>query len=40
MQELIHHTVQKIKEFLEDFNEIQTLYFSKSFDFDSRFDVF
>lgn len=40
MQELIHHTVQKIKELLEDFNEIQTLYFSKSFDFDSRFDVF
>ncbi|UEQ75710.1 hypothetical protein [Chryseobacterium arthrosphaerae] len=40
MQELIHHTVQKLKELLEDFNEVQTLYLSKSFDFDSRFDIF
>lgn len=40
MQELIHYTVQKIKELLEEFNEVQTLYLSKSFDFDSRFDVF
>lgn len=40
MQELIHFTVQKIKELLEEFNEVQTLYLSKSFDFDSRFDTF
>ncbi|MCD9619256.1 hypothetical protein [Chryseobacterium gleum] len=40
MQELIHFTVQKIKELLEHFNEIQTLYLSKSFDFDARLDVF
>ncbi|MGG7553444.1 hypothetical protein ACQ7CX_22820 [Chryseobacterium arthrosphaerae] len=40
MQELIHHTVQKLKELLEDFNEVQALYLSKSFDFDSRFDIF
>ncbi|MBB6333360.1 hypothetical protein HNP24_004386 [Chryseobacterium sediminis] len=40
MQELIHFTVQKIKELLEHFNEVQGLYLSKSFDFDTRFDVF
>ena len=40
MQELIHFTVQKIKELLEHFNEVQALYLSKSFDFDSRFDIF
>ncbi|PTT40172.1 hypothetical protein DBR28_06290 [Chryseobacterium sp. HMWF028] len=40
MQELIHFTVQKIKELLEHFNEVQALYLSKSFDFDTRFDVF
>ncbi|WP_312304765.1 hypothetical protein [Chryseobacterium sp.] len=40
MQELIHHTVQKLKELLEDFNDVQVLYLSKSFDFDSRFDAF
>lgn len=40
MQELIHFTVQKIKELLEQFNEVQALYLSKSFDFDARFDVF
>lgn len=40
MQELIHFTVQKIKELLEQFNEVQTLYLSKSFDFDARFDTF
>jgi len=40
MQELIHFTVQKIKELLEQFNEVQALYLSKSFDFDARFDAF
>ena len=40
MQELIHFTVQKIKELLEHFNDVQALYLSKSFDFDARFDVF
>lgn len=40
MQELIHFTVQKIKELLEQFNEVQSLYLSKSFDFDTRFDGF
>ncbi|RQO33116.1 hypothetical protein DBR39_23260 [Chryseobacterium sp. KBW03] len=40
MQELIHYTVQKIKELLEHFNEVQALYLSKSFDFDAQFDVF
>ncbi len=40
MQELIHFTVQKIKELLEQFNEVQTLYLSKAFDFDARFDAF
>lgn len=40
MHELIHFTVQKIKELLEQFNEVQALYLSKSFDFDARFDVF
>jgi len=40
MQELIHFTVQKIKELLEHFNEVQVLYLSKSFDFDAQFDVF
>ncbi|MCW1964719.1 hypothetical protein [Chryseobacterium viscerum] len=40
MQELIHFTVQKIKELLEHFNEVQALYLSKSFDFDARLDVF
>ncbi|RLJ23038.1 hypothetical protein CLU97_4616 [Chryseobacterium sp. 7] len=40
MQELIHFTVQKIKELLEHFNEVQALYLSKSFDFDARFDAF
>ncbi|MDW9382940.1 hypothetical protein [Chryseobacterium sp. JV558] len=40
MQELIHYTVQKIKELLEHFNEVQGLYLAKSFDFDARFDVF
>lgn len=40
MQELIHFTIQKVKELLEHFNEVQALYLSKSFDFDARFDVF
>ncbi|WP_223601857.1 hypothetical protein [Chryseobacterium sp. GVT01B] len=40
MQELIHFTVQKIKELLEHFNDVQALYLSKSFDFDARLDVF
>ncbi|MDR6373089.1 hypothetical protein J2795_004278 [Chryseobacterium bernardetii] len=40
MQELIHFTVKKIKELLEQFNEVQTLYLSKAFDFDARFDAF
>lgn len=40
MQELIHFTVQKIKELLEHFNDVQALYLSKSFDFDVRFEVF
>lgn len=40
MQELIHFTVQKIRELLEHFNEVQVLYLSKSFDFDARLEVF
>ena len=40
MQELIHYTVQKIKELLEQFNEVQALYLSKSFDFDARLEAF
>ena len=40
MQELIHYTVQKIKELLEHFNEVQALYLSKSFDFDARLEAF
>jgi len=40
MQELIHFTVQKIKELLEHFNDVQALYLLKSFDFDARLDVF
>lgn len=40
MQELIHFTVQKIKELLGHFNEVQALYLSKSFDFDARLEVF
>ncbi|MCW3161979.1 hypothetical protein [Chryseobacterium oryctis] len=40
MQELVHHTIQKIEELLEHFNKVQELYLSKSFDFDSNFDEF
>ena len=40
MQELVHHTIQKIQELLEHFNKVQELYLSKSFDFDGRFEAF
>lgn len=40
MQELIHHTIQKIEEHLDHFNKVQELYLSKSFDFDMQFDAF
>jgi hypothetical protein len=40
MQELVHHTIQKIEELLEHFNKVQELYLSKSFDFDGQFEVF
>ena len=40
MQELIHHTLQKIQELLERFNKVQELYLSKSFDFDAQFEAF
>jgi hypothetical protein len=40
MQELVHHTLQKIQELLEHFNKVQELYLSKSFDFDGQFEAF
>lgn len=40
MQELVHHTIQKIQELLEHFNRVQELYLSKSFDFDGHFEAF
>ena len=40
MQELVHHTIQKILELLERFNKVQELYLSKSFDFDAQFEAF
>lgn len=40
MQELVHHTIQKIQELLEHFNKVQELYLSKSFDFDGQFEAF
>ncbi|SDQ30980.1 hypothetical protein SAMN05421664_1081 [Chryseobacterium soldanellicola] len=40
MQELIHHTLQKIQELLERFNKVQELYLAKSFDFDAQFEIF
>jgi hypothetical protein len=40
MQELIHHTIQKIQELLERFNKVQELYLAKSFDFDAQFEIF
>ncbi|PTT77510.1 MULTISPECIES: hypothetical protein [unclassified Chryseobacterium] len=40
MQELVHHTIQKIQELLEHFNKVQELYLSKSFDFDAQFEEF
>ena len=40
MQELIHHTIQKIQELLERFNKVQELYLAKSFDFDGQFEAF
>ena len=40
MQELVHHTIQKIQELLERFNKVQELYLSKSFDFDVQFEAF
>ena len=40
MQELVHHTIQKIQELLEHFNKVQELYLSKSFDFDGQFETF
>lgn len=40
MQELVHHTIQKIQELLEHFNRVQELYLSKSFDFDGQFEAF
>lgn len=40
MQELVHHTIQKIQELLEYFNKVQELYLLKSFDFDGQFEAF
>jgi hypothetical protein len=40
MQELVHHTIQKIQELLEHFNKVQELYLLKSFDFDGQFETF
>ena len=40
MQELVHHTIQKIQELLEHFNKAQELYLLKSFDFDGQFEAF
>ncbi|MDR6158887.1 hypothetical protein QF023_002403 [Chryseobacterium sp. SLBN-27] len=40
MQELVHHTIQKIQELFQHFNKVQELYLSKSFDFDGQFEAF
>ncbi|CAA7195637.1 hypothetical protein [Chryseobacterium potabilaquae] len=40
MQELVHHTIQKIEVLLGNFNKVQELYLSKSFDFDAKFETF
>lgn len=40
MKEFIHHKIQVIEEFFEEFNQIQRLYSDKSFDFEQRFGNF
>ncbi|WP_294284301.1 hypothetical protein [uncultured Chryseobacterium sp.] len=40
MQELVHHTIQKLETLLGNFNKVQELYLSKSFDFDRQFEMF
>lgn len=40
MKEFIHHKIQVIEDFFEEFNQIQRLYSDKSFDFEQRFGNF
>lgn len=40
MQEFIHHKVEIYNDFLKEFNKIQILLGSRSFDFERRFDEF
>ena len=40
MLELVHHSTQALELHLNKLNKVQTLYLSKSFDFDSGFDDF
>ncbi len=40
MKEFIHNKVQVIEEFFAEFNQVQKLYYEKSFDFDTRFNSF
>lgn len=40
MKEFIHNKVKVIEDFFTEFNELQRLYYNRSFDFDHRFTPF
>lgn len=40
MKEFIHNKIKVIEDFFIEFNEVQKLYYNRSFDFDSRFTSF
>ena len=40
MQSLIHYSIQKIDELFVEFNQVQEMYHSKSFEFDTCFEHF
>lgn len=40
MKEFIHNKVKVIEDFFTEFNEVQRLYYNRSFDFDHRFTSF
>lgn len=40
MQELIHHTFQKIEGLLAQFNQVQELYLTRAYDFEKKLDEF
>lgn len=40
MKEFIHNKIKVIEDYFSEFNEVQKLYYNRSFDFDSRFTSF